>query len=62
MKKGKDVSVVIERQHLKVCYRGSEGEMIQIVDETLSWPINRDNSLWTLAPSEHVHVRMVYQI
>ena len=64
VKKGKDVIVSIERQHLKASYRGADGNMIEVVNDKLSWPINKENSLWTLVPSEHIHVSrsVIYQL
>ncbi|XP_064628139.1 nudC domain-containing protein 3-like [Lineus longissimus] len=55
--KGKDVRVTIQRKHLKASYcDGTEWK--DIIDEDLMWDINKEESMWTLVPGEHIHVNL----
>ena len=56
VKKGKEVKVDIQKKRLKVQYRDQTGAWLPVVDEALSWDINKEESMWSLVPGEHVHV------
>lgn len=56
IKKGKQVQVVVERKRLKARYLDDQGEWQTIVDGELNWDINKEESMWTLVPGEHIHV------
>lgn len=58
IKQGRCVNVVIHKKHLKVSYRESSGETVVLVDDSLQWEINCEESMWTLVPGEYVHVNM----
>lgn len=48
--------VDIARKHLRVGYVEGGGKVKVIVDDDLTWDINKENSLWTIVPGDHVHV------
>lgn len=55
--KGNQVQVVFSRHHLLARARTPDGGWSALVDSDLPFDINRENSIWTLVPREHVHVR-----
>lgn len=56
IKKGKDVKVVIDKKHLKVSHRTESGDWTVVMDDSLTWEINKEESIWSLVPGEHIHV------
>ena len=56
VKKGKNVKVNIQRKKLKAEYLDENGKWLTVVDGELTWDINKEESLWTLVPGEHIHV------
>ncbi len=56
VKKGRDVQVTIERKRLKAKHRTETGEWTQVLDNELCWDINKEESMWSLVPGEHIHV------
>lgn len=57
--KGNQVQVIFSRHHLVVRAKTSDGGWTALVDGELPFDINRENSIWTLVPREHVHVRVL---
>ena len=55
-RKGGDVQVTIEKKRIKVCHRGDGGTWVTVLDGALVWEIQREQSMWSLVPGEHVHV------
>ena len=58
VKKGNQVKVEVLTTHLKVSYLDVNGKWQIPVDEALCWPVNKEESLWTLVPGEHIHINM----
>ena len=58
MAKGKDVRVDINRKHLKVSFVTASSGMTVVIDDDLTWEVNKENSLWTIVPGEHIHVSL----
>lgn len=58
IKKGKDVKVDIASKHLKVSYKDTDGQTVVIVDDDLPWQIEKEESMWSLVPGDHVHVNL----
>lgn len=54
--KGRDVKVDIGKKHLKVSHKTNSGTWSEIIDDDLPWEVNKEESMWTLVPKEHVHV------
>jgi len=54
------VTVEISRKHLKATYKDSEGKVVVAVDDHLPWEINKEESMWSLVPGEHIHVCHLY--
>lgn len=54
--KGRDVKVEIDKKHIKVSHRTDSGSWLEVVNDDLPWEINKEESMWTLVPKEHVHV------
>lgn len=48
--------VDIARKHLRVGYVEEGGKVKVVIDDDLTWDINKENSLWTIVPGDHVHV------
>ena len=48
--------VNIQKKHLSASCRGDDGQMEVIVDEDLTWEVNKEESMWSLVPGEHIHV------
>ncbi|KAJ8319163.1 hypothetical protein KUTeg_004254 [Tegillarca granosa] len=58
IKKGKDVKVVIDKKHLKVSHRTESGDWTVDMDDNLTWEINKEESIWSLVPGEHIHISL----
>ncbi|XP_062615931.1 nudC domain-containing protein 3-like [Saccostrea cucullata] len=56
--KGKDVKVEIEKKHVKVSHKTDSGTWVEVVNGDLPWEINKEESMWTLVPKEHVHINL----
>lgn len=54
--KGRDVKVEIDKKHIKVSHKTDSGSWLEVVNDDLPWEINKEESMWTLVPKEHVHV------
>jgi len=55
IEKAKHVKVKLNRKRVGVSYLEG-GETIDVVDEELVWPINCEESMWSLIPGDCVHV------
>ena len=51
-----NVRVEIKRKHLMVSYRNTDDVWCPLVDDDLTWDINKEESLWTMVPHKHIHV------
>jgi len=58
IQRGGQASVDIERKHLRVSYRDTEDQLVDIVSGELSWDVHKDESMWSLVPGEHIHVSL----
>ncbi|XP_013393896.1 nudC domain-containing protein 3-like [Lingula anatina] len=56
--KGRDVKVDIQKKHLHVAFRDPDGMMVDVINEDLTWDINKQESIWTLVPGQHVHINL----
>lgn len=56
--KGRDVKVEIDKKHIKVSHKTDSGSWLQVVNDDLPWEINKEESMWTLVPKEHVHINL----
>ncbi|KAK3089970.1 hypothetical protein FSP39_008118 [Pinctada imbricata] len=56
--KGKEVKVTIERKHLTVSHKTDTGGWKEVINEDLTWDINKEESMWSLVPSQHVHINL----
>ncbi|XP_048758289.2 nudC domain-containing protein 3-like [Ostrea edulis] len=56
--KGRDVKVDIEKKRVKVSHKTDSGSWTEIVNGDLPWEINKEESMWTLVPKEHVHINL----
>lgn len=56
---GRQVVVKIEKRRLYVSHIDNIGksQMLKIDDE-LNWEINKEESMWTLTPSQHIHINL----
>ena len=59
VRKGADVKVQIEKKHIKAYHREqTKGGFVTILDEPLTWDINKEESMWSLVPGEHIHINL----
>lgn len=58
VRKGKDVTVVIGKKHIKVSCKDANGQTVVIVDGDLIWECHKDECVWSLVPGEHVHINL----
>lgn len=56
--KGRDVKVEIDKKHIKVSHKTDSGSWLEVVNDDLPWEINKEESMWTLVPKEHVHINL----
>ena len=56
IKKGKQVKAEVKPKHVQVSFQDSDGRWNAVVDNELTWPVNKEESMWTLVPGEFVHV------
>jgi hypothetical protein len=49
--------VEIKKKHLKVASKDASGQMTVVVDGDLTWECHKEESVWSLVPGEHIHVR-----
>ena len=54
--KAKQVKVTISRQHISAAYTDSQSQTISLVNSDLAWPINVEESMWSLVPKDCIHV------
>lgn len=54
------MKVDIEKKRVKVSHKTDSGSWTEIVNGDLPWEINKEESMWTLVPKEHVHVSFSY--
>lgn len=55
IKKGKDVKVILSKQHIRVDINEGTG-FSKVIDSDLAWPIRSEESTWSLVPGEYIHV------
>lgn len=56
IRKGKDVKVDVAKKHIKVSHKDEAGQWKVVIDEDLTWEVNKEDSMWTLNPAENIHV------
>ena len=57
--KGKQVKVNIKPKHIYVAIQQVDGNWTDVIDNDLTWEVNREESMWTLLPGELVHVSLI---
>ena len=51
--------VDIARKHLRVAFKDTAGKLVDVVNGELLWDVHKDESMWSLAPGEHIHVSIM---
>ena len=62
IKKGRQVKADIKSKHIQVSILESDGKWNVLVDNALTWDVNKEESMWTLVPGEFVHVSILSQL
>jgi len=50
--------VDIARKRVRVAYKDADGKLVDVINGELTWDVQKDESLWSLVPGEHVHVSL----
>ncbi|ESP03847.1 hypothetical protein LOTGIDRAFT_110519 [Lottia gigantea] len=56
--KGKQCIVSIDKKHIKVGYKDSDNDTVILLDDNLTWEIQKEESIWSLVPGEHIHINL----
>ena len=43
---------------MKVEYKDTAGTWLVAVDGDLTWDVHKDETVWSLVPGDHIHVRV----